>query len=120
MTATIGYDTETPLNQVPAAEFNTDGIAVLTLVGCRYGGEWNVNLLGGPDPENPDIYGSVWTDATADPEVATNTALAWLRESAHQIDLKIAQVVNHNSKYSAGERPFFLLAQVLLVGKDWT
>lgn len=111
------YITDEPLN-VPADAFNADGIATLILTGGRYGGQWLINVCHGP-AENPDIIGSVETDVTTDPDEAAAAALSWVREECVRTGLKVAHYVNHNDRYGPAERPFFTLAQVLLVDKDW-
>lgn len=113
----LGFTTDQPLAQLPTARFNEDGIAVLILTGSRYGGEWSLGLLGPDDQDNP--IASVRTDKTEDPDVALLAGIAWVREQAATIGLKVAHAASQNHRYPADQRPFFATAQVVLVDKDW-
>lgn len=116
MTATVGFFTAEPVTRPPADQFNADGIAVAFATGTRYGGMWAVNLCIG---DNHTVIGSVETDFTEDPEVATATVEVWLNQELPKAGLKVAAYVSHNEKYGPQERPFFVLVQVCIVDKDW-
>jgi hypothetical protein len=114
----VAYSSAVPL-RVPPSAFNGDGIAAVILTGTRYGGEWVINACIGAG-ESPTVIGSVETGRTDDPDVAAETALAWVAEECARLGLTVAHVVNCNDRYGPDERPYFTTSQVLVVNQDWT
>lgn len=113
----VGFSTNQHL-AVPADAYNPDGLASLVVAGARYQEEWVINICYGPG-HSPQVIGSVRVERTTDPDVAADTAKAWLDQECEQLDLKVVQHVNHNDKHGPAERPYFTVAQAVVADKDW-
>jgi hypothetical protein len=105
---------------IPETAFNADGLAVLTVPGARYGGDWSVSFRGTGDAE----LGSVFTSAgrskrelESDPRypyLAIETAFIWLIGQAREHGWRVVSWECFNSCYGENERPFFCLARAIV------
>jgi hypothetical protein len=106
--------------EVPAPLFNKDGLAVFTLHGTRYGGDyWPISVLTGPAAD-ATTQGEVLIEGTDDPDAAVTLAIAWVAAECDRLKLKIVHQETHNHRYGVKERPFFVLATVILAAEDWS
>lgn len=117
MSQTLTTPTEQPLS-VPAELYNENGIAVLTAHGTRYGGMWPITLMTGP-ADSPTIHGQVVVETTDDPEEALNAVKYWAIGECARLGLRVAHIESRNDQFAPAEKPYFVLAQVLIVGKEW-
>lgn len=116
--STINFTTTQQL-RIPQDAFSSGGVAVLLLQGARYGGRWAIEACYGPRGEK--TIGSLYTEATEDPDVAAETAKAWIEQQCVPLGLKVIGFFNlSNDRYAPHERPFYTMSQVNVAGKDWS
>jgi hypothetical protein len=108
---------------IPAGDFNGDGLAVVMLSGGRYGGDWAVHAL-----IDGDSLGVLHTEVDdrrkhelqsdpGYPDRAIETAYIWLTGEMKRQGMRVVSFECHNSKYGPDERPYFCLAQAIVASE---
>jgi hypothetical protein len=114
---------------IPAAMFNEHGLAVLTLQGGRYGGDWVITPV---SPDGRDLDGGGLTTSAGDerarqalladpgyPDRAIETAFIWLMEQAKRQGLRVVAFECLNSQYPETDRPYFCAARAVVAGQSF-
>lgn len=118
----------TELLTIPAAEFNENHIAVLLVVGNRYGGQWKINLLSQREHPNEAVaLGTIetfydhqrddLTDSPRYPQLGLDTALIWLLAETKEKGWRLLTWKDVNDQVPEDAKKFTIGAQVLL-GSD--
>ncbi len=111
----LAYEVITQLALPPAA-FNTDGLAVLTANGARYGGEWVMTFH---DNDPAVSLAEIHTAADDRPDMAVDTAYVFVNDACVKNGLKIVGFKNLNDRYPPDQAPYFALGQFVVADKDW-
>lgn len=118
----LGISSGTGL-ELPAGEFNADGLAVIMISGGRYGGAWAISATATADgPKLGEFRTSSPRDLTGDPrypDLAIETAFIWLRGETVRLGLRLVGFENLNQHYDAGSRPYFCLAQAVIANRSF-
>lgn len=110
--------------ELPSAEFNADGLAVIMISGGRYGGQW---VMGASAKADGPKLGEFWADSgprdlTGDPcypDLAIETAFVWLRGETARLGLRLVGFENLNRHYDADSRPYFCLARAIIASPSF-
>lgn len=112
---TLTYQETRPLN-IPADVFNADGIAVLSLDGCSYGGAWVLDAQ--PVYEaglSRQVVGTIETGyAPRQPERALTALRAWLEAYCEGAPFALVHFESLNDHYGPYAAPFFCSAQAAI------
>jgi hypothetical protein len=105
-----------PLN-VPTDAFDEKGLCELFVSGGRYSGIWSMAVLRGADGPVLGRLTAGRRELKQDPcypDLAVDTAFVWLMGEAAEHGWRVLWFKNLNSQYGPGERPYFVLAQVVI------
>ncbi|HWU05566.1 MAG TPA: hypothetical protein VN520_04045 [Streptomyces sp.] len=125
----LHYEVTKPLT-VPDHEFNENHIAVLLVIGNRYGGQWEINLLSQREhPTEAAALGTIETfydhqreDLTDSPrytQLGLDTALIWLLAEAKERNWRLLVWESVNDQVPEDARKFTIGARVALGGEQF-
>ncbi|MEW2493775.1 hypothetical protein AB0942_09530 [Streptomyces nodosus] len=125
----LRYEAIKPLT-VPAAEFNENHIAVLLVVGNRYGGHWKIDVLSQREhPGEAVALGTIetfhdhqrddLTDSPRYPQLGLDTALIWLLTAAKEKGWRLLIWEDMGDQVPEEARRFTIGARVALGGDQF-
>ncbi|WP_274036671.1 hypothetical protein [Streptomyces sp. MMBL 11-1] len=125
----LHYEVPEPL-RVPDAEFDENHIAVLLVVGNRYGGQWKVDVLSQRErPGEVAVLGTIeafhdhqrddLTDSPRYPQLGLDTALIWLLAEAKEKGWRLLSWENVSDQVPEDARKFTIGARVALGGDQF-
>jgi hypothetical protein len=113
---------------VPPADFNAHGLAVVDIRGGRYGGDWVVSaVIAGRQPD--EVIGRIDTEAggrrdhlTSDPQYpdrAIETAFVWLNDETRRRGWRLVSCECANQGIPAHQAPYFCAARVIIASETF-
>ncbi|MEU7031868.1 hypothetical protein AB0A60_34875 [Streptomyces sp. NPDC046275] len=125
----LHYEVTEPLT-IPAAEFNENHIAVLLVVGNRYGGQWKIDLLSQREHPNEAVaLGTIetfydhqrddLTDSPRYPQLGLDTALVWLLAETKEKGWRLLIWEDMSDQVPEEARRFTIGARVALGGDQF-
>lgn len=104
----LAYEVTKALD-IPATNYNADGLASLVVHGGRYGGSWQISALADNEP-----LGTIFTSPDDRPAMAIDTALVWLNDETTRAGLRLVHFEDCGDQLPAGERPFFIIGRAVV------
>jgi hypothetical protein len=114
---------------IPAGLFNEHGLAVLTLQGGRYGGDWVITPV---SQDGRYLAGGEFTTSAGSerrmqalltdpgyPDRAIETALIWLMGEAKRQGLRVVMFECLNGQYPETDRPYFCAARAVIASQSF-